>query len=103
MASPRVVANPAHARNRLIPGSINEQPAFAMALIEQIFYPTVKQLAQLGRTSGLLEMPEQGAGALVQWPQLQGSQRRTTAPFGLDGSGPAPELIRAKGLESMLP
>jgi hypothetical protein len=41
-----------------------------MALIEQVFDPSIEQLTQLGRASGLLEMPEQGTSAPVERPHL---------------------------------
>jgi hypothetical protein len=61
-----VLPNPAHSGNRFIPGSINQQPSLAMALIEQVFDPPIEELTQLGRASGLLEMPEQGTIASVE-------------------------------------
>jgi hypothetical protein len=68
VASPGVVPNPAHPGHRLIPGPIDQQPSFAVALIEQVFNPSIQQLAELGRASGLLEMPEQGTGTSVERP-----------------------------------
>jgi hypothetical protein len=70
MAPTGVLPNPAHSGDRLIPGPIDQNPALAMALIEQVFDPPVQQLAELGRASGLLEVPEQGPGAAVERPQL---------------------------------
>jgi hypothetical protein len=70
LASTGVIPNPSHSGNRLIPGPIDQQPPFAMALIEQVFDPSIEQLTQLGRASGLLEMPEQGTSAPVERPHL---------------------------------
>ena len=75
MAPAGVLPNPAHPCNRLIPNPIDQQPAFAMALIEQVFDPPIEQLAELGRASGLLEVPKQGPGTPVERSQLQGTKR----------------------------
>jgi hypothetical protein len=74
MASTGVLPNPAHTGNRLIPDPVDQQPALAMALIEQVFDAPIKQLAELGRASGLLEVPEEAPVAPVERPQLQGAK-----------------------------
>ena len=70
MAPTGVLPNPAHSGYRLIPDPIHQHPAFAVALIEQVFNPPIEQLAELGRASGLLEVPEQAPGAPVEWAQV---------------------------------
>jgi hypothetical protein len=70
MAATGVLPYPAHSSNGFTPDSIDQHPAFAVALIKQVFDPPIEKLAQLGRASGLLEVPEQGPGAPVERSQL---------------------------------
>jgi hypothetical protein len=95
MAPTSVLSNPAHSGNSLIPDPIDQQPALAMALVKQVFDPTIEQLPKLGRASCLLEVPEQGPGAPIERPQLEGAKGRAVAPLGPIGAGPAPELVGA--------
>jgi hypothetical protein len=95
------VGEPAHGGDRFVAGGIDEHPTAVATLIEEILDTAIEQLAQLGRTGGLLQVPEQRGGAAMQSLKLQ-----TGWPRGwrvrLRGA-PAPELVGALGLETLLP
>ena len=96
VASAGMVPHPAHARHSLAPGPIHPHPAPAMALIQQVFDAAVEQLAQLGGTGGLFQMPEQGPGAAIQGAQLQA--RGGSGRVGISRrfrSAPTPKLVGA--------
>jgi protein subunit release factor B len=101
MAALGRVGEPTRPGNGFAAGGIHKHPAPTLALVEQIFDATVEQLAQVGRATGLLQVPEQGGRATVQRPELQRRRhgRGRECRFG----APAPEAIGALGLEALLP
>ena len=101
VAAAGMVTDPAHGSYRLFPAGIDQHPAPAMALIEQIFDAPIQQLPQPGRAGCLLQMPEQGGAAAVQRGELQvGRQGPVEAALAGEGA-PAPQPVGAQGLEAL--
>jgi hypothetical protein len=47
----------ANRRYRFIPAAIHQKPTGSARLVQQVFDPSVKDMAEMGRTAGLLQMP----------------------------------------------
>jgi hypothetical protein len=61
----------ANRRDGFISAAIHQQPTGSPGLIQQVFDPAVEHLAQMGRTTGLLQVPQQGSGLSVEGLDLQ--------------------------------
>jgi hypothetical protein len=104
VATTRVLSKPAQAGHGLVTGCIQEHPAPAMALFEQIVAAAVEQLAQLGRAGGLLQLKKGPGRAAVEGAKgwIRGA---LWGPFSWcwPWECQAPETLGAEGLESLLP
>jgi len=76
VAAAGVFAGPAGCRHRLAAAGVHQQPAPALALIQQILDAPILQLAQLGRAGALLQVPEQGGVAAAEGLELQFARQR---------------------------
>jgi hypothetical protein len=95
----RMMGLMANRRYGFIPAAIHQKPAGSAGLVEQVFDPSVKDMAQMGRAAGLLQMPKQRGCLPVEGQGLQPGGKGWGLPVGV----PLPQLIEAHLLKPLRP